>query len=172
MEDLMRGKAFWLIFQEKPTKLLIVLKESDKKMFQTEISRKINATFAHTLKILELMEKSGIVKSEKDGKRKFVCLTELGAEVAKEVDTVKRMLELAEIESKIEEIYSEVRGRLPAEIDREDLKREYLGLKRRVVAFFQDPSPFIALRSRRVAAQIDMILAEILGLPPGTEFTL
>jgi len=169
----MRKKAFWLIFQEKPTKLLLVLKESSKKMFQTEISRKINATFAHTLKILELMEKSGIVKSEKDGKRKFVCLTELGVEVAKEVDTVRRMIELAEIESKTEEVYSSaVRGRLPAEIDRESLKREYLGLKRRVVAFFQDPNPFIALRSRRVAAQIDMILAEILGLPPGTEFTL
>lgn len=169
----MRKKAFWLIFQEKPTKLLIVLKESENKMFQTELSKKINATFAHTLRILDLMEKMGFIKSEKNGKKRFISLTELGAEVAKEVDTIRRLMEMAEIESKIEEIYSStVKGRLPAEIDRESLKKEYLDLKRKVVAFFQDPSPFIALRSRKVAAKIDMILAEILGLPPGTEFTL
>jgi len=169
----MRKRALWLIFQEKPAKLLIFLKESNKKMFQTEISRKINATFAHTLRILDSMEKMGLVKTEKEGRRKFVYLTELGAAVAGEVDTIRRLMEISEIESKIEEIYrSEVKGRLPGEIDRERVKKEYLDLKRRVTRFFSDSNQFIALRSRRIAAEIDMILAELLGLPPGTEFTL
>ncbi|MEM1688949.1 MAG: winged helix-turn-helix domain-containing protein [Candidatus Hadarchaeales archaeon] len=169
----MRKKALWLIFQEKPSRLLLFLKETGKKVYQTEISKKIDATFAHTLRILENMEKAGLIRSEKEGKVKYIYLTDVGSEVAAQIETIRRLIEISEIEQKITNIYeSTVRGKLPTEIDREAVKREYIGLKRKLATFFSDPNHFIALKSRKVAAKIDMILAEVLGLPPGTEFTL
>ncbi|MEM2638287.1 MAG: winged helix-turn-helix domain-containing protein, partial [Candidatus Hadarchaeales archaeon] len=74
----MRKKALWLIFQEKPSRLLLFLKETGKKVYQTEISKKIDATFAHTLRILENMEKAGLIRSEKEGKVKYIYLTDVG----------------------------------------------------------------------------------------------
>jgi len=169
----MRRKALWLIFQEKPAKLLLFLKDSGKKVYQTEISRKIDTTFAHTLKILDIMENSGLITSEKAGKLRFVSLTDIGQEVASHVDTIGRLIEIAELNQKIDEIYaSAVKGKIPAEIDREGLKKEYLAIKKRLSNYFSDKNQFIAIKSRKVAARIDLILAEVLGLPPGTEFTL
>ncbi|MEM2192068.1 MAG: hypothetical protein QXG38_00450 [Candidatus Hadarchaeales archaeon] len=166
----MRGKEkekYWPFFQEKSLKILILLKEEAKLLYQAEIAKKkTNTTYAHVLKVLNWLKEMKLVKFSESGRSKFVGLTEIGEEVANELLELISLLKLAEIDKEIDIIYDKaIKGKLAEEIDKEDVKTKYLSLKQILSIYFENPNKKISLYARNLSSRINRILEGVLGYP-------
>ena len=74
-----------------PAELLLTLKNGPK--YATIISKRIDCTYSHTIKLLDEFQRLGLVKFEKRGRIKLVYLTELGEKVLKSVEEVLKKIE-------------------------------------------------------------------------------
>jgi len=73
-------KAFFL--KEKPVKALITIRRNRDEIYGSIISKKIDTTYAHTIKILGEMEDEGLIESQKNGRKKVLKLTNEGKNCA------------------------------------------------------------------------------------------
>ena len=69
-----------LYLHVKPVKLLISLKKGPK--YATILSKEIDCTYSHTVKLLDQFKKFSLVDFEKKGRIKIVKLTSLGEDLA------------------------------------------------------------------------------------------
>lgn len=76
-----------LFLRRKPAKLLIYIKKENKPYAST-LAKRIDCTYAHTVKLLQKMENLGLVNFSKDGRIKFVELTDSGTELADQFDSL------------------------------------------------------------------------------------
>jgi DNA-binding transcriptional ArsR family regulator len=81
-----------LLLHGKPAGIILSLKSKEKK-YASVLSKENDCTYTHTLKILDELRDYGIVDFEKDGRIKYVTLTELGEDVAHELEGLVRYLE-------------------------------------------------------------------------------
>lgn len=70
-----------LFLHEKPVKMLISLK-NDRAKYTTQVSKDVDCTYSHTVKVLDLFKKMGLVSFDKRGRIKHVKLTRDGDELA------------------------------------------------------------------------------------------
>jgi predicted transcriptional regulator len=83
----MKEKSVLALFlRQKPVKLLISLKSEPK--YATILSKEVDLTYSHTVKLLDLFKNFGLVDFEKKGRIKVVKLTDVGEDVAKIFDTI------------------------------------------------------------------------------------
>lgn len=75
-----------LFFRPKPVKLLISLRNEPK--YATILSKEVDLTYSHTVKLLAQFRNFGLVEFEKKGRIKVVKLTELGDDIAKAFEVV------------------------------------------------------------------------------------
>jgi predicted transcriptional regulator len=85
-------KIFDVIFREKPVMMLIELKNTQNEMYASTLAKKVDCTYSHVVKILQEMNKSGIVAFEKQGRLKILTLTKKGQEIAESLDKVRNAL--------------------------------------------------------------------------------
>ncbi len=155
-----------LIFQEKPVAALLVLKEIKEGAYQTLVAKRVNTTYAHTVKIMNELEHLRLIRSEQAGRMKFIKLTELGLEVVESLERIKRILRLCEVAREIDDLYEkEVKGKLRQEIRKERVQREADKLRRRLEEFFEG-DPQLAVIARRLNTRLNEVLSEAIGLPP------
>jgi predicted transcriptional regulator len=95
-----------LLLHEKPAGIILSLKEREKK-YPTVLSKENDCTYTHTLKILDELREYGLVEFEKDGRIKYVALTELGEDVAHELEGLVRYLEKVSKNPKAQEAAAE-----------------------------------------------------------------
>ena len=76
-----------LFFREKPARLLIHIKK-DSRTYVSKLAKKIDATYAHTFKLLAKMEALGLIAFNKSGRTKFVTLTSFGTELAEHFESL------------------------------------------------------------------------------------
>ena len=69
-----------LYLHVKPVKLLISLKDGPN--YATILSKEIDCTYSHTVKLLDQFKKFGLVQFEKKGRIKIVKLTSVGEDLA------------------------------------------------------------------------------------------
>ncbi len=69
-----------LFLHSKPVKLIISLKSGPK--YATLLSKEIDCTYSHTVKLLDQFKKFSLVDFEKKGRIKIVKLTSLGEDLA------------------------------------------------------------------------------------------
>lgn len=69
-----------LYLHVKPVRLLTSLKAGPK--YATILSKEIDCTYSHTVKLLDQFKKFGLVEFEKKGRIKIVTLTNLGEDLA------------------------------------------------------------------------------------------
>ncbi|MBN2250860.1 MAG: winged helix-turn-helix transcriptional regulator [Candidatus Altiarchaeota archaeon] len=81
-----------LFLHGKPSGIILSLKESDGK-YASILSKEVDCTYTHTLKILTQLKRYNLVEFEKDGRIKKVCLTSEGEDVAHELGGLVRKLE-------------------------------------------------------------------------------
>jgi len=81
-----------LLLHKKPAGIILSLRDKEKK-YPTVLSKENDCTYTHTLKILEELRSYELVEFEKDGRIKFVKLTELGEDVAHNLEGLVRYLE-------------------------------------------------------------------------------
>lgn len=70
-----------LFLHEKPVKMLISLK-NDRAKYTTQVSKDVDCTYSHTVKVLEMFKRMGLVSFDKKGRIKHVKLTRDGDELA------------------------------------------------------------------------------------------
>ncbi|MGB9693825.1 MAG: hypothetical protein ACP5H8_02340 [Candidatus Micrarchaeia archaeon] len=64
--------------REKPTMLLLLLKDGTKKWYISLLSKSTGMTYLHTLNVLNQLNNLGIVEYKIEGRKKMVVLTEKG----------------------------------------------------------------------------------------------
>ena len=75
--------------REKPAKILLGIKTAKEgKTYATVLSRETNCTYSHTIKILNVFQRLGIVKFEKTGRIKRVALTDDGWDIAHNLEAM------------------------------------------------------------------------------------
>jgi hypothetical protein len=86
-----------LFLRPKPVKMLVSLKTGPK--YATIISKEVDCTYSHTVKLLDLFKMMSLVDFEKKGRIKIVKLTEAGEDLAKAMDIV--LVKLAKLKEKV-----------------------------------------------------------------------
>jgi predicted transcriptional regulator len=85
-------KIFDVIFREKPVMMLVELRNTQAEMYASTLAKKVDCTYSHVVKILQEMNKSGIVAFEKQGRLKILTLTKKGLEIAESLDRIRNIL--------------------------------------------------------------------------------
>ncbi len=84
-----------LFLREKPSKILMGLKGAKGPVYATILSKDADCTYSHTIKILNMFKRLGIVEFEKKGRIKKVTLTDDGWDIAHNLEAMtKKLLQL------------------------------------------------------------------------------
>jgi len=81
-----------LFMKEKPVRALIVAYK-EQGTYASEISKEVDTTYAHTIKIVKEFEKIGLLKREKEGRKKVITPTDEGKEIAKGFSYIWNMID-------------------------------------------------------------------------------
>jgi len=97
-------EIFNVFFREKPAMMLIELDRARKEnvkgeikgekseVYASSIAKTVDCTYSHVVKILQEMEKAGLVNFEKRGRLKLLTLTKMGQEVADKIEGIRAVL--------------------------------------------------------------------------------
>jgi len=92
-----------LLLREKPARILLSMKTSKESVYATILSRETNCTYSHTIKILNVLEKMGLVKFDKKGRIKRVTLTHDGWDIAHNLEALTKKFDQIEDKAKQED---------------------------------------------------------------------
>jgi len=85
-------EIFNVFFREKPAMMLVELKNSESDIYASSLAKTVDCTYSHVVKILQEMEKAGLVNFEKQGRLKLLTLTKNGSEIANHIDGIRTNL--------------------------------------------------------------------------------
>ncbi len=85
-------EIFNVVFREKPTMMLLGLHNAKNEVYASSLAKNIDCTYSHVVKILQQMEKAGLIVFNKQGRLKLLNLTKKGNEVVEHIDKVKNLL--------------------------------------------------------------------------------
>lgn len=71
-----------IFLKEKPVMALVSIRRERDEIYCSMISKRIDTTYAHTVKIVSRLEEEGLIESEKSGRKKILNLTDEGEEYA------------------------------------------------------------------------------------------
>lgn len=75
-------KIFNVFFREKPALMLLHLLQKSGDVYASSLAKNVDCTYSHVVKVLQDMQKAGLVTFEKRGRLKVLLLTKKGIEVA------------------------------------------------------------------------------------------
>ncbi len=85
-------EIFNVFFREKPAMMLLGLKNAKSGVYASSLAKSVDCTYSHVVKILQHMQKAGLVNFEKQGRLKLLTLTKNGCDVADHIDRVWNLL--------------------------------------------------------------------------------
>ncbi len=85
-------KIFNVFFREKPAMMLINLRNAKGTTYASSLAKSIDCTYSHVVKILQEMEKAGLINFEKQGRLKLLTLTKTGSDVAESMENIRNLL--------------------------------------------------------------------------------
>lgn len=83
---------FDLFFRRKPAMMLIALKKVTRAKYGSQLAKEVDCTYSHAVKILQTLEKIGLVSFEKKGRIKIINLTKKGRAVAEHIEEIKNLV--------------------------------------------------------------------------------
>ncbi len=83
---------FDIFFRRKPALLLVALKKLARARYGSVLAKEVDCTYSHAVKILQGLEKLGLVVFEKQGRIKLIKLTKRGQEVADNIENIKKLV--------------------------------------------------------------------------------
>ena len=75
-------KLYKYFLREKPSMMLIKLRNQSKPRYPSIIAKEVDCTYAHTVRVLQEMEKYKLITFKKSGRRKMITLTKKGKEIS------------------------------------------------------------------------------------------
>lgn len=88
----MKQTVFNVLFREKPALMLTTLINTKTEMYASSLAKKVDCTYSHVVKLLQQLERDGIINFDKQGRLKFLTLTKKGTEIAEHIDKIKNIL--------------------------------------------------------------------------------
>ena len=85
-------EIFNVFFREKPAMMLVELKNAKSEIYASSVAKQVDCTYSHVVKILQEMQRAGLINFEKQGRLKLLTLTKTGAEVADKIDGIRAIL--------------------------------------------------------------------------------
>ena len=85
-------EIFNVFFRQKPAMMLVGLKNAKAEIYASSLAKQIDCTYSHVVKILQAMEKSGLINFDKQGRLKLLTLTKKGFDVAENIDKIRTIL--------------------------------------------------------------------------------
>ena len=85
-------EIFNVFFREKPAMMLVEMKNAKGEVYASSIAKTVDCTYSHVVKILQEMQKAGLINFEKQGRLKLLTLTKTGIEVAEKIDGIRSVL--------------------------------------------------------------------------------
>jgi DNA-binding MarR family transcriptional regulator len=85
-------KIFSVFFREKPALMLLSLHNAKSEIYASSLAKEVDCTYSHVVKILQQMEKAGLVSFNKTGRLKLLTLTKKGSDIAENMDKVRNAL--------------------------------------------------------------------------------
>ena len=85
-------EIFNVFFREKPAMMLVTLKNAKSGVYASSMAKQIDCTYSHVVKILQEMNKAGLINFDKQGRLKLLTLTKTGEEIAGHIDAVRNLL--------------------------------------------------------------------------------
>ena len=83
---------FDIFFRRKPALLLVALKRMARARYGSILAKEVDCTYSHAVKILQQLERLGLVMFEKKGRIKLIKLTKRGQEIADNIENIKRQV--------------------------------------------------------------------------------
>jgi len=83
---------FNVFFRVKPAMMLVELKNAKNEIYASSLAKNIDCTYSHVVKILQEMQKAGLINFDKQGRLKLLTLTKKGTEVADHIERIKNLL--------------------------------------------------------------------------------
>ena len=77
-----------MFLRKKPARLLVHIKQADPDSYASNLAKKIDCTYAHTVKLLQKMQDHGLVDFNKDGRVKYISLTDAGQALATDFENL------------------------------------------------------------------------------------
>ena len=90
--SLKNKKIFKILFREKPAMMLVELRNSKAEIYASSLAKNVDCTYSHVVKILQEMEREGIINFDKQGRLKLLRLTKKGEQVADAIDKIRSSL--------------------------------------------------------------------------------
>jgi len=87
-----KEKIFNVFFREKPAMMLVTLLNKNSDIYASSLAKVVDCTYSHVVKILQEMNKAGLINFEKQGRLKILSLTKKGEEVSKNIDNIRNIL--------------------------------------------------------------------------------
>jgi len=81
--------SFNIFFRKKPAMILISLRKTSRVRYGSLLAKEVDCTYSHAVKILQSLEKLGLVAFEKKGRIKLIKLTNRGQEVADHIQKIR-----------------------------------------------------------------------------------
>ncbi len=75
-----------LFLRIKPVKMMLCLKKGPR--YATQVSKEVDCTYSHTVKLLDDFKKQGLVTFKKQGRIKIIELTKDGEDLAHAIEGV------------------------------------------------------------------------------------
>ena len=72
--------------------ILVALKRNGKHRYGSVLAKEVDCTYSHTVKILQEMERAGLVSFEKQGRIKTIQLTDNGTKIAEHIGRIRDLL--------------------------------------------------------------------------------
>lgn len=83
---------FDIFFRRKPAMMLVALKRIARVRYGSVLAKEVDCTYSHAVKILQSLERLGLVGFEKKGRIKLIKLTKKGEEVADNIANIKKVI--------------------------------------------------------------------------------
>ncbi|MFH0830126.1 MAG: hypothetical protein V1887_03120 [Candidatus Aenigmatarchaeota archaeon] len=89
VRDEMRDAVEGIFLHSKPVRMLTML-NGDGVRYATQVSKTVDCTYSHTVKVLEMFRKMNLVTFEKKGRVKIIKLTSDGEDLANGFEGVRK----------------------------------------------------------------------------------
>ncbi len=73
--------------------MLIALKRLSRAKYGSLLAKEVDCTYSHAVKILQNLERLGLVSVEKKGRIKLIVLTKKGTEIAENIENIKKLVQ-------------------------------------------------------------------------------
>ncbi|MFB6147950.1 MAG: winged helix DNA-binding protein [Candidatus Nanohaloarchaea archaeon] len=76
----------------KPVRIMVSLRQQTTDNYASAVSSQVDATYSHTIKVLQKMRDFGLVEFEKKGRKKMIELTSEGEDIAEKLSELVQKL--------------------------------------------------------------------------------